>query len=115
MKLFELLGFSEEEAQKQFGFLLGAFEYGAPPHGGLAFGLDRICMILGGGKSIRDYIAFPKNYMGRDLMIDAPSGIALKQMHELHIATQAPPAPPAADNNSTAAAADGVAKMKISA
>jgi len=120
MKLFELLGFTVEEAKKQFGFLLGAFEYGAPPHGGLAFGLDRICMILGGGSSIRDYIAFPKNYMGRDLMIDAPSKILQSQMDELCIETKMPvsatddtAAPPSAPGNSTTAAVAGVAKMKI--
>jgi len=87
-KVFDLLGFSSEEAKKQFGFLMGAFEYGAPPHGGLAFGLDRICMILGGAPSIRDYIAFPKNNHGRDLMIDAPSTIAKSQLDELSIATK---------------------------
>jgi len=87
MRLFELLGFTPEEADKQFGFLLGAFEYGAPPHGGLAFGLDRICTILGGGTSIRDYIAFPKNNKGRCMMINSPSEIAPKQMEELKIQT----------------------------
>ncbi len=82
---FEILGFSKEEAEAQFGFLLGAFEYGAPPHGGIAFGLDRLCTIMQGGTSIRDYIAFPKNNMGRDVMIDAPSAIDEKQLKELNI------------------------------
>merc|ERR1711937_40307 len=86
-KVFEVLGFSKEEAQEQFGFLMGAFEYGAPPHGGLAFGLDRLCQLLGGGTSIRDYIAFPKNKQGRDLMINSPSFITEKQLAELSIAT----------------------------
>jgi len=86
-KMFELLGFSDEEAEEQFGFLMGAFEYGAPPHGGLAFGFDRLCSILGGETSIRNFIAFPKNKMGRDLMIDAPSEISQKQLDELSIQT----------------------------
>jgi len=85
LKMFELLGFSEQEADKQFGFLMGAFQYGAPPHGGLAFGLDRLCSILGNESTIRNYIAFPKNKMGRDLMIDAPSEITEKQLKELSI------------------------------
>lgn len=84
-KNFEILGFSKEEAEKQFGFLLGAFEYGAPPHGGIAFGLDRLCTIMQGNTSIRDYIAFPKNNTGRDTMIDAPSSIDEKQLMELSI------------------------------
>jgi aspartyl-tRNA synthetase len=84
-KNFKLLGFSEEEAEKQFGFLLGAFEYGAPPHGGIAFGFDRLCAIMEGETTIRDYIAFPKNNQGRDVMIDAPSEIAQDQLDELYI------------------------------
>jgi hypothetical protein len=74
-----------EEALHKFGFLLGAFEYGAPPHGGLAFGFDRLCSILGGSESIRDFIAFPKNNAGRDVMLDAPSTIDDKQFVELQI------------------------------
>ncbi len=84
-KMFDLLGFTKEEAQAQFGFLMNAFEYGAPPHGGLAFGLDRLVATMGGSESIRDYIAFPKNNSGRDTMIDAPSPIDAKQLKELGI------------------------------
>jgi aspartyl-tRNA synthetase len=84
-KMFEALGMSQEEAQHKFGFLLGAFEYGAPPHGGIAFGFDRLCAIIGGSESIRDFIAFPKNNNGRDVMLDAPSSIDQKQLDELHI------------------------------
>jgi aspartyl-tRNA synthetase len=84
-KMFAALGMSKEEAQHKFGFLLGAFEYGAPPHGGIAFGFDRLCAILGGSESIRDFIAFPKNNSGRDVMIDAPSTIDEKQLEELQI------------------------------
>ena len=84
-KMFELLGFTPEQAQAQFGFLMNAFEYGAPPHGGLAFGLDRLVATMGGSESIRDYIAFPKNNSGRDTMIDAPSTIDDSQMIELGI------------------------------
>ncbi|MBW7839732.1 MAG: aspartate--tRNA ligase [Chitinophagaceae bacterium] len=84
-KMFAALGIGEEEAQQKFGFLLGAFEYGAPPHGGIAFGLDRVCSILGGSDSIRDFIAFPKNNNGRDMMIDAPGPVAEKQLKELNI------------------------------
>ena len=84
-KMFAALGMTEEEANHKFGFLLGAFEYGAPPHGGLAFGFDRLCAILGGSESIRDFIAFPKNNSGRDVMLDAPSSIDDKQLTELQI------------------------------
>ncbi len=84
-KNFKLLGFTEEEAEDQFGFLMGAFEYGAPPHGGLAFGFDRLCAVLKGQTSIRDFIAFPKNNQGRDMMIDAPSHIDDTQLEELHL------------------------------
>ena len=84
-KMFEALGMDAEEQQHKFGFLLGAFENGAPPHGGLAFGFDRLCAILGGSESIRDFIAFPKNNSGRDVMIDAPSTIDEKQFDELQI------------------------------
>lgn len=84
-RMFDLLGFSKEEAQAQFGFLMNAFEFGAPPHGGLAFGLDRLVSILGGQETIRDFIAFPKNNSGRDVMIDAPSTIDSAQLNELHI------------------------------
>lgn len=83
--MFTHLGFSDAEAQKQFGFLMEAFEYGAPPHGGIAFGFDRLCAIFGGSDSIRDYIAFPKNNSGRDVMIDSPSTIADDQLQELSI------------------------------
>ncbi|MBL7734151.1 MAG: aspartate--tRNA ligase [Chitinophagaceae bacterium] len=86
-KMFSALGMSKEEAQHKFGFLLGAFEYGAPPHGGIAFGFDRLCAILGGSESIRDFIAFPKNNSGRDVMLDAPSAIDGKQLDELGIKT----------------------------
>ncbi|MBS1621948.1 MAG: aspartate--tRNA ligase [Bacteroidetes bacterium] len=84
-KMFAALGMSKEEALHKFGFLLGAFEYGAPPHGGIAFGFDRLCAILGGSESIRDFIAFPKNNAGRDVMLDAPSSIDDKQLEELQI------------------------------
>jgi aspartyl-tRNA synthetase len=84
-KMFAALGMDAEEQQHKFGFLLGAFEYGAPPHGGIAFGFDRLCAILGGSESIRDFIAFPKNNSGRDVMIDAPSTIDQKQFEELQI------------------------------
>lgn len=84
-KMFAALGMSEEEAQHKFGFLLGAFEYGAPPHGGIAFGFDRLCALLGGSESIRDFIAFPKNNSGRDVMLDAPAAIDQKQFDELQI------------------------------
>ncbi len=84
-KMFAALGMSEEESVHKFGFLLGAFEYGAPPHGGIAFGFDRLCSILGGSESIRDFIAFPKNNSGRDVMLDAPSAIEETQLKELQI------------------------------
>ena len=84
-KMFTILGFSDEEAQNQFGFLMNAFEFGAPPHGGIAFGFDRLCSLFGGSESIRDFIAFPKNNSGRDVMIDAPSQIHDEQMKELGI------------------------------
>ncbi|MFV8365755.1 aspartate--tRNA ligase [Flavobacterium sp. XS1P27] len=83
--MFKYLGFTEEEAKAQFGFLMDAFQFGAPPHGGLAFGLDRLVAILGGQETIRDFIAFPKNNSGRDVMIDAPSSIDDSQLKELHI------------------------------
>ena len=83
--MFKYLGFTEEEAKAQFGFLMDAFQFGAPPHGGLAFGLDRLVAILGGQETIRDFIAFPKNNSGRDVMIDAPSAIDAVQLKELHI------------------------------
>ncbi|NIJ51579.1 aspartate--tRNA ligase [Dyadobacter arcticus] len=84
-KMFEILGFSQEEAQEQFGFLMNAFEFGAPPHAGIAFGFDRLCSIFGGADSIRDFIAFPKNNSGRDVMIDSPSVISDAQLKELAI------------------------------
>ena len=83
--MFDYLGFTPEEAESQFGFLMNAFKYGAPPHGGIAFGLDRLVSILGGQETIRDFIAFPKNNSGRDIMIDAPSPIDDDQLDELHI------------------------------
>lgn len=85
-KMFRALGMSAEEAQRRFGFLLGAFDYGAPPHGGIAFGLDRLCAILGGSETIRDFIAFPKNNAGRDVMLDAPSPLDTEQLKELQLA-----------------------------
>jgi aspartyl-tRNA synthetase len=84
-RMFDLLGFTEEEAKDQFGFLMNAFEYGAPPHGGLAFGFDRLCAMIGGQDSIRDFIAFPKNNSGRDVMINSPSAINEEQLNELSI------------------------------
>ncbi len=84
-RMFEILGFSDEEAQKQFGFLMNAFEFGAPPHGGIAFGFDRFVALLGGDEVIRDYIAFPKNNSGRDVMIDAPASISAEQLKELFL------------------------------
>jgi aspartyl-tRNA synthetase len=84
-KMFAALGMTKEESLHKFGFLLGAFEYGAPPHGGIAFGFDRLCAILGGSESIRDFIAFPKNNSGRDMMLDAPASIDEKQLKDLSI------------------------------
>ncbi|MCB9173042.1 MAG: aspartate--tRNA ligase [Flavobacteriales bacterium] len=84
-RMFDLLGFTKEEAQAQFGFLMNAFEYGAPPHGGIALGFDRLCALFGGQETIRDFIAFPKNNSGRDVMIDAPATIDNKQLDELNI------------------------------
>jgi len=84
-KMLQLLGFSEEDAQSQFGFLMNAFEFGAPPHGGIAFGFDRLCSLFGGSESIRDYIAFPKNNAARDVMIDSPSRISDDQLKELSL------------------------------
>jgi aspartyl-tRNA synthetase len=82
-KMFKILGFTEEDAQAQFGFLMNAFEFGAPPHGGIAFGFDRLCSLFGGSDSIRDFIAFPKNNSGRDVMIDSPAAISQEQLKEL--------------------------------
>ena len=87
--MFDLLGFTKEEAQAQFGFLMEAFQYGAPPHGGIALGLDRLVALLGGQETIRDFIAFPKNNSGRDLMIDAPASIAETQLYELNLTIKA--------------------------
>ncbi|HET6990484.1 MAG TPA: amino acid--tRNA ligase-related protein, partial [Bacteroidia bacterium] len=86
-KMFGILGFTPEDAKAQFGFLMDAFEFGAPPHGGIAFGFDRLCSLFGGADSIRDFIAFPKNNSGRDVMIDSPSAIDEKQLKELNIKT----------------------------
>ena len=87
-KMFEVLGFTDESAEKQFGFLMNAFKYGAPPHGGIAFGFDRLCALFSGADSIRDFIAFPKNNAGRDMMIDSPSEISDEQLKELAIAVK---------------------------
>ncbi len=82
-RMFKVLGFTDEEAQAQFGFLMNAFEYGAPPHGGIALGFDRLVALFAGQDSIRDFIAFPKNNAGRDVMIDSPSPISQEQLDEL--------------------------------
>jgi len=84
-KMFSILGFTKEEAERQFGFLMNAFKYGAPPHGGIAFGFDRFCSLFGGSESIRDYIAFPKNNSGRDVMSDSPSHVSQDQLDELNL------------------------------
>jgi aspartyl-tRNA synthetase len=89
-KVFNALGFTPEAAEEQFGFLMNAFKYGAPPHGGLAFGFDRLCSLFGGSESIRDYIAFPKNNAGRDVMLDGPSPVAQEQLDELFLALVEP-------------------------
>jgi len=84
-QMFRVLGFSDEEANEQFGFLLNAFRFGAPPHGGIAFGFDRWVAMFGGQDSIRDFIAFPKNNSGRDIMLDTPSEISVRQLEELNL------------------------------
>ena len=89
-RIFRALGFTPEKAEEQFGFLMNAFKFGAPPHGGLAFGFDRLCSLFGGAESIRDYIAFPKNNAGRDVMLDAPSAIAPEQLDELCLRLERP-------------------------
>lgn len=89
-KMFETLGFTHEEAENQFGFLMNAFRFGAPPHGGIAFGFDRWCALFGGADSIRDYIAFPKNNAGRDVMLDAPGYIDQTQLDELYLQLRKP-------------------------
>ena len=84
-KMFKLLGFTPEQAEAQFGFLMNAFKFGAPPHAGIAFGFDRFCSLFGGSESIRDYIAFPKNNQGRDVMVDSPTAIDPAQLVDLKI------------------------------
>ena len=91
-RMFEVLGISKEDAEYKFGFIINAFKFGAPPHGGLAFGFDRVCALFGGQETIRDYIAFPKNNQGRDVMIDSPSFIDDSQMEELYLQSNAPKA-----------------------
>ena len=91
--MFDYLGFTEAEAKAQFGFLMNAFEYGAPPHGGIAFGFDRLVSIMKGAGSIRDFMAFPKNNQGRDMMIDAPAPIHDDQYEELNLKSTVPPTP----------------------
>ena len=86
-EIFDLLGFSKKEAKEQFGFLMNAFRFGAPPHGGIALGLDRLVAILGGSEVIRDFIAFPKNNHGKDIMIDAPAKLTDEQLEELYLKT----------------------------
>ena len=88
-RMFEVLGFTDEDAQYKFGFIINAFKFGAPPHGGLAFGFDRVCALFGGQETIRDFIAFPKNNQGRDVMIDSPSYIDQSQMDELFLSSTA--------------------------
>jgi aspartyl-tRNA synthetase len=88
-RMFEVLGISKEDADYKFGFIINAFKFGAPPHGGLAFGFDRVCSLFGGQETIRDYIAFPKNNQGRDVMIDSPSYIDQEQMDELFLESKA--------------------------
>jgi aspartyl-tRNA synthetase len=83
--MFSLLGFTKKQAKEQFGFLMNAFQYGAPPHGGIALGLDRLVALLGGSETIKDFIAFPKNNSGRDVMIDAPSKVSDDNLEELYL------------------------------
>lgn len=96
MQMFKALGFSAEEAQERFGFLLDAFEYGTPPHGGIAFGFDRLVMLLTGRTNLRETIAFPKTASATDLLCDAPSEVELSQLEQLHIRTVLKPKPVAA-------------------
>jgi aspartyl-tRNA synthetase len=95
MQNLQTLGFTEEEARAQFGFLMDAFEYGTPPHGGIAFGFDRLVAVMAGQNSIRDFIAFPKNNQGRDVMIDAPSTLDEAQWSDLHLQALKKPDPEA--------------------
>ena len=89
-RMFEVLGISKEDAEYKFGFIINAFKFGAPPHGGLAFGFDRLCSLFGGSESIRDYIAFPKNNAGRDVMLDAPGYVDQTQLDELYLSLVKP-------------------------